>query len=369
MARSRLESTLLSTYGLDAADNDCAVFPSGMAAISAILFSVLHENSTSKNVIVLGDELYCDTPRCAETWRNVFRATVESVDVRDGNKIIRLFQKYGNRVVLFFVESCSNPSAQMLDWSLLARLKELSPKCIVCIDNTWLTSALFNPFQAFLPSDGVVVDIVVESLSKYRSAGKCIGGMVVGRKAIVDVLKKFIRLNGLFVGADHCELFTAAQATLNERVLRASNVAGQVVDALIAVGGVTIVYPTLDTHPTHTIYSQVVECAGARRGPPVFWMHVESNCSFRDIMDSAYPAHLCKETSYGAAYSKIDPWPRLGLHNDYWKKPDGDDDDNDDDGDGKQGVWLRVSVGYNNYTAEALLAALQQVVQHYRQIM
>jgi hypothetical protein len=248
----------------------------------------------------------------------------------------------------------------------------------VCIDNTWLTSALFNPFQALLPAGAV--DIVVESLSKYRSAGKCIGGMIVGRKAIVDVLKKFIRLNGLFVGADHCELFTAAQETLNERVLRASNVAGQVVDALVAVGGVTIVYPTLDTHPTHTIYSQVVGCADARRGPPVFWMHVESNCSFRDIMDSAYPAHLRKETSYGAAYSKIDPWPRLGLHNDYWKKTDGDDGEDDDDGDGdggggaangagKQGVWLRVSVGFNNNdTTEALLAALQQVVQHYRQI-
>lgn len=40
------------------------------------------------------------------------------------------------------------------------------------VDNTWLTSTIFNPF------DFKHVDIVVSSMSKYYSAGSCIGGAV-----------------------------------------------------------------------------------------------------------------------------------------------------------------------------------------------
>ena len=44
------------------------------------------------------------------------------------------------------------------------------------VDNTWLTSSVFNPFD-------FDIDIVVTSLSKYYSAGSCIGGAIIYKKS------------------------------------------------------------------------------------------------------------------------------------------------------------------------------------------
>lgn len=45
-----------------------------------------------------------------------------------------------------------------------------------------------------------------------------------------------------------------------------------------------------------------------------------------------------KKTSYGSAHSKIDPWPRLGSSDDYFETKKAL----------QQGVWLRISVGYDD---------------------
>lgn len=45
-------------------------------------------------------------------------------------------------------------------------------------DNTWLTGCLFNPL-----AHGA--DLVVESMTKYVSAGRCIGGHVLGPNGLM----------------------------------------------------------------------------------------------------------------------------------------------------------------------------------------
>ena len=53
---------------------------------------------------------------------------------------------------------------------LMGNLNPL-PSCPIWTseDNTWLSGALFNPLEHG-------ADLVVESLTKYVSAGRCIGG-------------------------------------------------------------------------------------------------------------------------------------------------------------------------------------------------
>ena len=67
---------------------------------------------------------------------------------------------------VLFVESCSNPNGHLFNFDQLAALKKKVPRLTVCVDNTWLTSALLNPFQ--WPE----VDYVVCSLTKYYGAGR-----------------------------------------------------------------------------------------------------------------------------------------------------------------------------------------------------
>lgn len=348
VARSRLERLILTQYKRDTTANSCVIFPSGMAAISAVLFAIMHSNFQKGDIVLIGNELYCDTPKCVETWASIFGAVVVSVGVTDTDAILEVFKKDGKRIKLFLLESCSNPSAQMFDWTQMAKLKQYSPQMVVCVDNTWLTNILFDPF-----SNGA--DIILESMSKYLSDGKCIGGFVAGPNKLLNLVLNVAKLNGQFVGADHCDLFSNAQSTLSDRMLSAGATTLKVLDAVQKLPGIKLMYPLMPTHPSFTIYLNSSNNKGAV-GPSVFWMHIVSNCSRNDIQNVKY-SFFKKETSYGAEYSKIDPWPQLGTSADY----------ENNSVNMKPGVWLRVSVGYKD-KAEKVIHELRNVIEYFQEM-
>lgn len=353
--RMELEAEMVKCFKLGKNSNSCVIFPSGMAAISHVAFAMMRANFENKDIIVNGSELYCDTPRCIQAWGNVFGARVlqQDVSVADA-EILKVFEKFGAKVKMFFVESCSNPSGKMLNWDLLRKIKQLCPQIVVCVDNTWLTSVLFNPFQHG-------ADLVVESLSKYRSDGKCIGGMVVGPKNLINVVRDAATLNGQFVGADHCKLFLNAQETLYQRVITAGTIADEVVGRLSQIQGVKVVHPKLKPHPSFANYQRYVPLLP---GPSVFWMHIRSNCSLRDA-ETVKSAYLKVETSFGSKYSKIDPWPKIGASVDYDSQISASSNSSNSTND--HGVWLRISIGYEE-NLDFIMQELQNIIKNFAQI-
>ena len=44
--------------------------------------------------------------------------------------------------------------------------------------------------------------------SRYVSAGRCIGGFVAGASSLMAPVLSWIKAFGVFIGADHCEIFS-----------------------------------------------------------------------------------------------------------------------------------------------------------------
>ena len=68
------------------------------------------------------------------------------------------------------------------------------------IDNTWLTSTIFNPFM-------YDVDIAVTSLSKHYSGGHCISGALICKNInYYQVAKDWYTSRGYHVSTHSCSI-------------------------------------------------------------------------------------------------------------------------------------------------------------------
>jgi len=341
--RIRLENRFKSLYGFKEEEKGikCLITTSGMTSINAVMYTIALKQP--KSLFLLSDELYCDVSRSVTYIQRFFpELSAIYVDIRDHHKILEIFQKHKSKISLFHLESCSNPSGQMINWNMIKKFKHFSPRCIISVDNTWLTSAIFNPFQIN------AIDLVIESLSKYNSVGQCIGGMVLGRRKFMTGVNEWIRNNGIFVGADHCILFYDATQTLDNRIQMTSKLAIVTAQKLNQIDGVKVLYPLLPSHPTHSIYQKYCQL-----GPGVLWIHIQSDCSMDQMKKILFSSGLKTETSFGAPHSKIDPWPRLGISNDY--------DFKDQKEENRQGVWIRIAIGFSDQIEEIIEPVIELI--------
>lgn len=331
--RFKLQEKLVEYYEFQKDSGyDAYVFPSGMSAIGCV-FNILSTNikiPDDPTMFIISDELYMDTPRICEYQKRYNKNfNFEKVDVRDNNKIFELFKKYNKDIKLFFVESCTNPSGQVFDFSLMAELKKLAPNCTFCVDNTWVTAYSFNPFK-------YGADVVVESMTKYISGGKCIGGMIVGKKNIMDEILMYSRRYGLFVGSDHCQLFLDGLDTMKHRVEYVSENAIIIANYLENNKKITrILYPKLISHPTYEMSNKYLKL-----NPGCMWFHIKTDLSVHDITNIlSSVTYIYYETSFGSSHTKIDSFPKLGKSDKY-------DFVKNKDKDKINGVWIRLSIGH-----------------------
>lgn len=276
LRRTELETAFLRYYDLDESTHAAYVFPSGMSAI----VSALNCFARPEDELVLGDELYCDTPKHAQ--RLLERRLVAGVSRWSDNKPRSSFS--------VFAETCSNPHSIVFD--IAGLLKNNSGLRFLMLDNTWLTGANYNPFR-----EGHKIDYLVESGSKYISGGQCVAGLCIVRKEHADTMYAQIRENGLHVPAWTCELLLRGLASVAGRYEAASAHTLEVVSALRDIS-----FPK-----NHS---------PGRWPPCVFTLTVPySHILPSDKLHEALAA-LCLqkgvafETSFGAAHSKLDTFPK-----------------------------------------------------------
>ena len=85
-----------------------------------------------------------------------------------------------------------------MNFTIIPKLRELSSKLYVIVDNTWVTSACFNPL-----THGA--DIVISSMSKHYSGGECIGGFIISPLDFSKNLLNYIKINGDHVSLPYCD--------------------------------------------------------------------------------------------------------------------------------------------------------------------
>lgn len=230
------EERIAALEGADAA----VATSSGMAAILSTCMALLKS----------GDHILCS--------RSVFGTTnvmfnkylgkfgiettfVSATNAADWKAAIRPNTK------LLFLETPSNPLSEIVDIAAMAELAHQHGAWLV-VDNVFCTPALQKPLA-------LGADLVVHSATKYLDGqGRCLGGVVVGQKALVDDVLAFIRSAGPTMSPFNAWVFLKGLETLRLRMEAHSANALVLAQWLAQQGKIEkVFYSGLPDHPGHEL--------------------------------------------------------------------------------------------------------------------
>jgi cystathionine gamma-synthase len=201
----RVESALAYLEGGESA----ALFRSGMAAISAVIDSVLPLSREVGHIIV-GTEGYRQTRNILD--RMVKRGQVElSVIPMNAFTDVERYLKPNTKAVFF--ETPSNPYLRVIDVALVKeQIRAKGSEALVIVDHTFASPVNQKPLLQG-------ADLVVPSLTKYVSGNNQVGaGAVIGRADLVLAAREVRGQHGTIAHDIDCLGVEAGLVTLKERV-------------------------------------------------------------------------------------------------------------------------------------------------------
>ena len=231
-----LEEKVASLEGAE----DCVVSASGMAAVASTLFAHLGAGDH----VVLGDELFAITRVLWE--EDLPRRTIDVTPV-DMNDLAAVEAAITPRTRVLFMETSTNPRLRMPDLPAIAEIAHRHGILVVA-DNTFLGPALFRPLEHG-------ADLVLHAATKYLSGhGDAVSGVVSGRKALMDPIRKQVDTFGQAASPFSSFLVLRGVRTLPLRSAKGSANAAALAAHLEAHPKVEWVrYPGLASHPDHAI--------------------------------------------------------------------------------------------------------------------
>ncbi|HXR02895.1 MAG TPA: O-succinylhomoserine sulfhydrylase [Pseudomonas sp.] len=148
---------------------------------------------------------------------------------------------------LLFVESPSNPLAELVDIAALAEIAHAKGAMLV-VDNCFCTPALQQPLR-------MGADVVVHSATKFIDGqGRAMGGVVVGRREQMKEVVGFLRTAGPSLSPFNAWLFLKGLETLNIRMRAHCQSALELAQWLEQQDGIEKVhYAGLESHPQHQL--------------------------------------------------------------------------------------------------------------------
>jgi O-succinylhomoserine sulfhydrylase len=242
---------------------------SGMAAILSTCIALLKAgdhivcsrsvfgtttNLLTKYMAKLGVETSFVSPLDMDAWRDAIRPQTR----------------------LLFLESPSNPLAEVADITAMAALAKASDSLLV-VDNCFCTPALQQPLA-------LGADIVVHSATKYLDGqGRCVGGAVVGRREHMDEILGFIRTAGPTMSPFNAWVFLKGLETLRLRMMAHSASALALAQWLAQQYKIEAVYYAgLPSHPGHKLAAQQQKAFGGvlsftvRGGRDAAWRFIDA---------------------------------------------------------------------------------------------
>lgn len=146
---------------------------------------------------------------------------------------------------LLYLETPSNPLCEVADIRALAELAH-AHNALLVVDNCFCTPALQRPLA-------LGADIVIHSATKYLDGqGRCVGGAVVGARALMDEVVVFLRTCGPTMSAFNAWVFLKGLETLRLRMEAHSRAALELAQWLQQQPQVQrVYYAGLPGHPGH----------------------------------------------------------------------------------------------------------------------
>jgi cysteine-S-conjugate beta-lyase len=220
-----------------------ALLPSGLAAISTALLSVVHAGDH----ILVTDSAYGPTRNFCEQVLTRLGVTTSYYDPLAGAAIGELLRP---NTRLVFVEAPGSLSFEMQDIAAIAKAAH-AKGAIVLMDNTWATPLYFRPLDHG-------VDLAIQAGTKYIGGhSDLMLGTVSANAAHVASLKTTVRLTGLCEGPDDVYLGLRGLRTLAVRLERHHQSGLAVARWLEERPEVLrLLHPGLPSHPGHAIWKR-----------------------------------------------------------------------------------------------------------------
>lgn len=223
---------------------------SGMAAILAIVMS---QCSAGDHVLV-SRSVFGSTISLFEKYLKRFGIEVDYPPLAD---LAAWEAAFKPNTKLLFVESPSNPLAELVDIAALAEIAH-AHKALLVVDNCFCTPALQQPLK-------LGADIIMHSATKYIDGqGRGLGGVVAGRKAEMEAVVGFLRTAGPTLSPFNAWMFLKGLETLRVRMQAHSASALQLAQWLETQPGIDkVYYAGLPSHPQHELAKRQQSAFGA----------------------------------------------------------------------------------------------------------
>ena len=258
------ESLISSISDLYKAES-CVLAPSGMAAITTALMSILK----AKDHILLPDSVYGSTRRFVKEEFPRLAIEFDFYNSRDLKHLESLIKKNTKTI---YIESPGTYTFEIIDIKKVIQIcKKYNLKSL--IDNTWATAIFFNPFD-------FGVDIVVEAVTKYISGhSDVMMGVVLGNDNDLIELQRWNKNSGNYVSPDDIYMALRGLRTLPLRLKKSSENSLKIAKFLEKKQGVKrVIHPALKQHPDHNIWKRDFKGASG-----IFAIEFEKNITEKEV--------------------------------------------------------------------------------------
>ena len=246
----------------DEAEN-CAVFESGMSAISTVLLEFLKPG----NLMLYSMPIYGGTQHLINNYlRETNIHSLGFLPQHSKQQIIERIEKSGlkDELRLIYVETPANPTNALIDIDLCLEVASYfssdERKVYVVTDNTYMGPIWSQPLK-------LGVDIVVYSATKYIGGhSDLIAGAVLGKEALLKRVKILRTFLGNMASPHTCWLLLRSLETLKVRMDQQASNAGFVADYLRQHPRVKKLYYLDDIDPStkeFSVYKRQYSSPGA----------------------------------------------------------------------------------------------------------
>ncbi len=219
---------------------DCAVFSSGMAAISTAIISLV---SPGDHIVSIRD-LYGGTLDLFSNLMNRFGVRITFVEATNIGEIESAVR--GNAKLLF-LETPTNPTLKLVD---LSKVVEIAGKsgAKVLVDSTFASPCNQQPVR-------FGCDAAIHSATKYLAGHNDVtAGAIAGPEELIGPMKKLRRILGGVLDPHGAWLLLRGMKTLALRMERHNSNGQKVAEYLASHPKVDkVYYPGLSTHPQHAL--------------------------------------------------------------------------------------------------------------------
>lgn len=219
---------------------DCAVFASGVAALTGVFIPFLNSGDHA----VVSEVCYSATNLLFREYLpkkyNIEVTFVDGTDTEAVRKAIRPNTK------LIHIETPGNPTTGIADIETIAKIAH-DAGALLSVDATFAGPICIKPLS-------LGADLEIHSMTKYINGhGDSLGGCVLGRTELLEKVKDIAMVNfGGVLSPFNTWIITRGLKTLPLRMAQHSKVALAVACFLESCPAVRFVwYPGLESHPQH----------------------------------------------------------------------------------------------------------------------